>query len=198
MKIKFLLLISLGIFQTSQAQKSEIVFQVNFKSENIGTLHAIAEQKGPTYIKDIKSLTDTKVIMMSLHVESEVTIAHENGIMIKGTAYRHANRGAEDVHAMVTKIDDQTYQVERNGKKEKMENINIVFCVADLFFKEPKGIKNVFSNMYTKMLTVKELGQSKYLLVTPDNKNSYYTYQNGKLMMVETDTPLGKVISKRI
>lgn len=198
MKIKFLLLINLGLLQVSWAQKSEIVFNVNFKSEHIGTLHAIEEKKGTTSIKDIKTVTDTKVIMMSLHVESEVTTAHENGSMIKGTAYRHANRGAEDVHAMVTKIDSKTYQVERNGKKEKMDNMNIAFCVADLFFKEPKGIKNVFSNMYAKMLTLKELGQGKYLLVTPDNKNSYYTYQNGKLITVETDTPLGKVISKRI
>ena len=52
--------------------------------------------------------------------------------------------------------------------------------------------------MYAEFLQVNELSPGKYQLITPDNKNSYYTYRAGQLVMVETDTPLGMVVSKRI
>lgn len=42
------------------------------------------------------------------------------------------------------------------------------------------------------------MGGGKYQLITPDKKNSYYNYLNGKLTMVEADTPVGKVVSKRL
>ncbi len=198
MKFSLLLSFYLAALQLSLAQKTEATFEVTFKGDKIGTLHALEDRSGSQLVKDLRTVTDTKVIMMSIHVESEVSITHIDGALIKGTAYRHANRGAEDVHAHVTRIDDTSYEVERNGRKEKMENVKIDFCVIDLFFREPRGMKTIFSNMYAQMLTIKNVGAGKYMLVTPDNKNSYYTYQNGKLMTVETDTPVGKVVSTRI
>jgi hypothetical protein len=48
------------------------------------------------------------------------------------------------------------------------------------------------------MLPLKLVSPGKYWLETPDNKDSYYTYINGKLIFVEANTALGKVISKRV
>jgi hypothetical protein len=197
MKAYIVLFLLLTLTNKSWAQKQEIKFQVNFKDNAIGTLLAVQETSGTKSTKDLKTLTDTKVLMMAVHVESEVNVIHQDGVLQKGVAYRHANRGAEDVHATVIMKGDKNYQIERNGKTEKMI-ANISFCVVDLFFREPKGISKIFSNMYTKVLTLKEISPGTYMLMTPDNKNSYYTYQNGKLMVVETDTPLGKVVSRRI
>lgn len=180
-----------------QAQTLEYAFEVTFKDKKIGTLHAKEEKSATRTIKDLRTETDTKIIMMSIHVESEVSVTHSNDGLIKGTAYRHANRGSEDVHAHVTRLGTNLYEIERNGKKDKLENTKITFCVIDLYFREPKGIKNIFSNMYAQMLSIKQIEPGKYQLITPDKKNSTYTYRNGKLMTIETDTPVGKVISKR-
>jgi hypothetical protein len=127
-----------------------------------------------------------------------VKSTHESGILINGTSYRHANRGADDVQATVIKTGNKIYQRERNGEKSKIEGKEISTCVIDLFFREPKGVKIIFSNMYADFLMVKEIGSGKYQLITPDKKDSYYTYKNGKLITIESDTPVGKVISKRI
>lgn len=197
MKTWILLFLLLLATNKSWAQKEEITFEVKFKEDKIGNLIAVKEKTGTKSTKDLRTLTDTKVLMMSIHVESEVNVIHQDGVLIKGIAYRHANRGAEDVHSTVIRKGDKNYQIDRNGETEKMTK-NITFCVVDLFFQEPKGVSTVFSNMYAKALTLKEISSGKYMLTTPDNKNSYYTYQNGKLKLVETDTPLGKVVSKRI
>jgi hypothetical protein len=179
------------------AQKEEIKFEVNFKDKKIGTLIATKDKVGNKLTKDIRTLTDTKILLMSIHVESEVSVIYQDGELFKGTAYRQANRGSEDVQSMVIRKSEKNYQINRNGIVEKL-NEPITLCVVDLFFQEPIGVVSVFSNMYGKKLNLKSTGPGKYKLITPDNKHSYYSYQNGKLMLVETDTPVGKVISKRL
>lgn len=198
MKSKLILLLLFLSFQLSLAQKVENVFKVSFKNKDIGTIHAVEDRSGTKSTKDLRTQTDAKVLMISVHVESEVKSTHDNGVLIEGTSYRHASRGAEDVNAHVIKIGDKLYQREKNGKKSTIEKQEITICVIDLFFREPKGVKTIFSNMYADFLTLKEIGSGKYQLVTPDKKDSFYTYQNDKLIMVESNTPLGKVISSRI
>jgi hypothetical protein len=198
--MKTLATIFLCIFIVSSllAQKTEIAFEVSFKGKKIGVVKAIEEKTGTKSIKNLKTEMDTKILVVSVHVESEVKVVKENGILVEGTAYRHANRGAEDVHAHVKKIASKTYQRERNGQISKIEKEDITMCMVDLYFKEPKGVTSVFSNMYAEKLELKAMGAGKYQLITPDKKNSYYTYQNGKLITVEADTPVGKVLSKRV
>ena len=198
--MKFQLLSIALVFSTlvAVAQKKEIVFNVAFKDKNIGTIHAVKEVSGTKVSSDLKTNTDAKVFMMSIHVESEVTAVKENGVLVQGTAFRHANRGSEDVHAKVTKVADKTYQAVKNGKTTKIENKLIDVCVVDLYHQEPKGLNAIFSNMYADFLKVKALGAGKYQVTTPDNKDTYYNYQNGQLVLVESNTPLGKVVCKRI
>jgi hypothetical protein len=180
------------------AQKTEITFEVSFKGKKIGVVKAIEEKAGTKSTKNLKTETDTKILVVSVHVESEVTVIKENNVLVEGTAYRHANRGSEDVHAHVKKIGSKSYQRERNSQTSKIENEDITMCMVDLYFKEPNGVASVFSNMYAEKLELKAMGAGKYQLITPDKKNSYYTYQNGKLVKVEADTPVGKVLSKRL
>ncbi len=198
MKIVTILLLNTFLVRSLFAQKTEIAFEVSFKGKKIGVVKAIEEKTGTKSIKNLKTETDTKILVVSVHVESEVKVVKENGILVEGTAYRHANRGAEDVHAHVKKIASKTYQRERNGQTSKIEKEDITMCMIDLYFKEPKGVASVFSNMYAGKLELKAMGGGKYQLITPDKKNSYYSYQNGKLVTVEADTPVGKVLSKRI
>ncbi len=198
MKTLATIFLSIFIISSLAAQKTEIAFEVSFNGKKIGIVKAIEEKTGTKSVKNLKTETDTKILVVSVHVESEVKVVKENDLLIEGTAYRHANRGAEDVHAHVKKIGSKTYQRERNGKTSKIENEDITVCMVDLYFKEPKGVSFVFSNMYAEKLELKAMGGGKYQLITPDKKNSYYTYQNGKLLTVEADTPVGKVLSKRV
>jgi hypothetical protein len=116
MKIKLLVLVILISSIAAFAQKKEIVFNVFFKDKNIGTIHAVKEVVGTKLSTDLRTNTDAKVFMMSIHVESEVSATKEKGGLVQGTAYRHANRGSEDVHAKVIKVAEKTYQTQKNPK----------------------------------------------------------------------------------
>jgi len=182
---------------TLSAQKTELQFDIYFKGDKIGSLKATEDKVSNQVVKEIKTQSDTRVFSFAVHVESELHTVHENGNLIKGTAYRHANRGSEDVHAHTEKGTNGQYQRERNGKKSTLAQA-ITICVADLFFREPKGLTKVYSNMHADFVTVKPLGSGKYQVTSPDKKVAYYTYQNGKLAMMEVDTPVGKATTKRV
>jgi len=199
MKKNFFLLASFLLVGTiTHAQKQEVLFDVIYKDEKVGVLHA---QETKTESKSFKLLTietNTTFLFIPIHMESEVTTTQKNGILTEGTAYRNASRKSNDVIATVTKIGYKLYQRERNGVKDKIRNQRITYCVVDLYFKEPLGVTKVFSNMYAQMLELKRMDNGQYQLITPDNNNSLYSYKNGKLISIEVDTFVGKVISKRI
>lgn len=179
------------------AQQTNISFDVFMKGKDIGDVIATEQKTNNKSIKDIKTNCDNKVLMVSVHVESELTTTHENGSLIKGTAYRHANRGSSDVHAQTTRTGTKQYSIERNGTKTSISNQEIQFCVADLYFREPKGLSTVFSNMWGANVTIATLGNGKYKVTNPDGKSSTYIYQNGNLIQMEVDTPIGTITTKR-
>jgi len=199
MKKNFFLLASFLLVVTiTHAQKQEIFFDVIYKDEKVGVLHAKETNTKSKSFKLLTIETNTTFLFIPIHMESEVTTIHENGILMKGTAFRNASRKSSDVIATVTKIGFNLYQRERNGVKDKIRNQRIAYCVVDLYFKEPLGVTRVFSNMYAQMLELKRMDNGQYQLITPDNNNSLYSYRNGKLISIEVDTLVGKVISKRI
>jgi len=199
MKKNFFLLTGfLLVYNFTLAQKKEILFDVMFKEEKIGILRAQETKSESTSLKVLTIETSTTFLFIPIHVESEVSTTQKGGVLIKGTAYRNASRKSSDVIATVTKIGFHLYQRELNGVKDKIKNQRITFCVVDLYFKEPVKITRVFSNMYTQMLTMKRIDNGVYQLITPDNNNSLYTYWNGELISIEVDTPVGKVMTKRI
>lgn len=199
MRLNFYLLVASlipGII--THAQKQEILFDVMFKDEKVGVLRAQETKSESTSLKLLTTETSTTFLFIPIHMESEVSTTQKNGTLIKGTAYRNASRKSSDVIATVTKIGLRLYQRERNGVKDKIKNQRITFCVVDLYFKEPVEITKVFSNMYAQTLKLKRMDNGVYQLITPDNNNSLYTYRNGELISIEVDTPVGKVMTRRI
>lgn len=179
------------------AQKTETIFNVFLKDENIGQIVASETISGNSIVRDIRSKTDAKILAFSIHVESDTKITKGNEIMTEGIAYRHANRGAEDVHASTKRVANKKYERNKNDKKSILENTDITFCVADLYFKEPKGLTKIYSNMWAEMVEIKNLGNGVYQVTTPDKKKSLYTFKNSKLVVIELDTPAGKIVSRR-
>jgi hypothetical protein len=194
----YLLATFLLVWTFTFAQKEKILFDVIYKDKKIGVLHALETKSKSKSLKVLTVETNASFLFISIHMESEVSTTQKNGILFKGTAYRNASRKSSDVIATVTKTGFRNYKRELNGVKDKIKNQRITFCVVDLYFKEPIGVVQVFSNMYAEMLQLKRISVGKYQLITPDNNDTLYSYESGKLISIEANTPVGKVFSKRI
>lgn len=194
----FFSLLMLGSALSSFMPTEQARFEIIFDDDKIGHVSVSEMKEGDKTIRDLKTVS-TAHIIISIHVETEAKVTrNKNGVIIEGIGYRHANRGSEDVHAHTQWIGNKKYKVNRNGKSWVLDDHPIHYCIADMYFKEPIGKTHVYSNMYGANLTISSMGNGKYHVVTPDKKDSYYTYQNGKLMEVEVSTPVGKVLTKRI
>ena len=198
MRKSLTLLLLLHVFTYVKGQKSEISFHVYLKDKLIGKVEAIEIKKGTEVIRDVKAESDASVMMLSVHVETDTKVINGNRVQIEGTAYRHTNRGPSDIHATTKRLAAKKYELDRNGTKSLYELEEITFSVTDLFFEEPVGIQKIFSNMFAEMVPLKTLGSGKYQVTTPDKKSTIYTYSNGKLVVIESETPAGNVLSKRI
>lgn len=178
------------------AQSEKITFDVFLKDKKIGQVIAEGHTTGAVIIHDIKSVTEANVMVFSIHVETDMKTEKNQEVMISGAAYRHSNRGLEDVHAETKRLTEKKYERMKNGKKSLFSS-EITFTVSDLYFKEPIGLNTIYSNMYADMVSIEQLNNGKYKVKTSDAKESIYTYSNGKLTHVEFDTPVGKIISMR-
>jgi len=180
-----------------KAQNTTINFDVIYDGKSIGTVTASKEIEGKKVVKNLRSNTDAKVLMLSVHVESEVKVHSEGEIMTSATAYRHANRGAEDIQTTTVKGAGNTYDIIKNGEKIQLTHVGIKFCVTDLYFSEPLGISSIFSSTYGAFLPLKYISKGVYKLVLPDGKTTTFTYVNGKLTQAIATMSLGDILFKR-
>ena len=192
MKILILILISFGSVNLN-AQSVVTYFDIVLNDKTIGVLKASKHTNGKQTTKNISSNSKTNVFSVSVHVESEIYVISENEILKTSFAYRQANRGSENLETKVKYIASSKYEIVKNGQKISL-NRPIGYCVADLYFKEPKGLNSVFSNTHGEFLIIKPLGKSEYELNLPDGKSNIFKYLNGKLIQVETKMIVGKVI----
>ncbi|HEY9886740.1 MAG TPA: DUF6134 family protein, partial [Vampirovibrionales bacterium] len=143
--------------------------------------------------KDLRTKTEVNLIALSVYVESEVKLLKVGNQLIKSVSYRNANRGTEDIVSEISKIGAKEYKVKRNGKEFKLIDTEISYCTVDLYFSEPKNIDAVFSSMYAEYLNIEEVSPHRYKMSSPKSKDTFYTYKDGKLIIVEIDTSVGRV-----
>lgn len=70
---------------------------------------------------------------------------------------------------------------ERYKKKETPFSLSTV----TLYYKEPLGVKQIFSENYQQLCDLKTIGANAYELALPDGKVNQYFYKNGKLVEVK-------------
>ncbi|MES2381781.1 MAG: DUF6134 family protein [Bacteroidota bacterium] len=188
----FLLLLTTLLF----AQTSQMKFEVNFNGMNIGSITATKTILGKKETIDVKTNTDASILVMSIHVESEINLHKEQAVLKNGIAYRHSNRGTENIIGYTQKLGNK-YVSNINHKVDTIYKPAITFTVADLYFTEPIGLTEIYSNMYGSFVKISDLGNHKYKFTTPDGKVNAYTYINGQLSIIEVELSIGKVVSKR-
>jgi hypothetical protein len=172
-------------------------FDILYRDKVIGEVMVKEINTSDGVIRKLESNSTIRIII-SVHVKAEYQVVrNKNGLMTEGIGSREANMGNHNVQSKTRCVAPNKYKVERNGEVWIHNDFPIDFCVADMFFSEPNGRTQVYSNMYGKNLSLVREKDRSYHLVTPDGKDSFYYYQNGKLLRVEFGTPIGKIITRR-
>jgi hypothetical protein len=73
----------------------------------------------------------------------------------------------------------------KNNKKDI--NFPISSTITSLYYKEPINIKEVYSERYGQMCSIKRISDTNYGVSFPDGKQGIYTYKNGQCREVQMD-----------
>lgn len=164
-------------------------YEVRVANHAVGTIEARRNVSGQSKSISIK----THIQVMLSKVNSDISNEYTNDILTQARSSRITGKNGEDKQT-TTRREGNAYTIVSNGERQVLGNTEILHCVGDLYFNEPKHVTRTFSESLGKFLTIKALGNGSYELQLPEGKRNVYKYDNGTLIQVEVDHTFGKAL----
>ncbi|WP_025761538.1 DUF6134 family protein [Dyadobacter tibetensis] len=135
-------------------------------------------------------------------VESEFKMLFQNGRFSNTSIYSNGKLVQADfVHSLNGNTKERTntkyktsqlYEVRFNdeaGQSKAIQNITepIHATLTTLFYKEPKGIRSVYSERFGQFCAVSKLSLQDYKVQMPDGKQNVYSYRDGRFFEMQTE-----------
>lgn len=79
------------------------------------------------------------------------------------------------------------YRIQVNDELSRLTNRRISYSAASLYYREPVGISEVFSERHGQFCQLRSLGGHSYELTQPDGRKNRYRYLNGVCQEVEVN-----------
>lgn len=166
------------------------IYDIRYGNNSIGTLEAKQETAGDTRKISLQSRVQMKILS---RMEVDIFVEYRHNVLYKARATRRQARSSPDNKETTTQqLVTKGYTVNRNGVISTPSETRITFCVSDLYFTEPREIKQVYSETFGVFLHIRLTADKRYELTLPDGKKSFYQYEKGKLKEVEISHALGK------
>lgn len=168
-----------GLMITIQAQ-GQASFDIQLAGRNIGILHVpVAVTKNEVIIQRIEAEFSVPLYTGKFSNESHF----QKGVLVNSTSINYGNDQLKE--KTVTRLTgEKYYEATFSGENSKKKSVvhltgDIVLTVTSLYYGEPTNHKQVYSERYGKMCTLKRLSAGNYELLFPDGKKSIYKYQKG-------------------
>ncbi len=192
----FLLLICAIIpcFTAYKAAAQNYVYEIRYANSPVGTLEVKQEVSGAHRRIFISSRVQMKLFS---RMDTDIKTEYLHNVLEKARAVRLGGKSAENKET-VTERAQKGYVVIRKGEEATLKQTQISYCVGDLYFSEPKDIREVYSETLGQFLPIKQLEDKRYELSMPDGKRNMYRYEKGRLTDVEVNHQLGKAYFRLI
>lgn len=129
----------------------------------------------------IEAVSEVKVkIFIKINLKYNLNCTYKNNELLFSSVTTYVN-GKIHSTSKTEKMGDY-YTITKNGHSSKYLN-KITFSGALLYYREPKGLLNIYSEFDNLEKPIKNTGINNYQIINPkDGHLSEYTYKNGILM----------------
>ncbi|MFK5981617.1 MAG: hypothetical protein QM499_01795 [Flavobacteriaceae bacterium] len=129
----------------------------------------------------IEVISEVKVkLFISIDLKYKLNCTYKNNELFYSSVTTYVN-GKIHSTSKTEKIGDY-YSITKNGHSSKFLD-KIPFSGALLYYSEPKGLTNIFSEFDNLKKPIKNIGINEYQITNPKNGHlSEYKYKNGVLM----------------
>lgn len=108
-----------------------------------------------------------------------------NGKLIHSYIYRKMNGNVKtDKH---TRCTDHGYEVEEASGKKELDVKNVSYNMDCLYFKEPVGISQVYSDNFQQFVSIEKKPEGYYKIRFPDGNSNDYYYKDGVCAVIHVN-----------
>ncbi|MBD0776842.1 hypothetical protein HPE56_03465 [Maribacter sp. ANRC-HE7] len=174
----------IGQFDVPNGDNTSLLFDIIMNDKVIGSLEATRTTDGSQTI--YKSLTSIKTkIIKDVEVDYEYNVIFEKSILKKANVDILIN---QKPHVKTrTGLKDKNYYVIKNGKPKTVLHQAIDYTTVLLFFREPTGINECFSEQGGSLNAIVALGNHSYKKINAKKQENIYYYKNGSLEKADID-----------
>lgn len=172
-----------------QTHAQKLKYNVKLKNDIVGQMQAERTTGSKSKIR-IDSHISLQLVL-KLELEYFMESVYEKGVLILSQTIQKAN-GKEHANTTTSK-EKEGYKVTTQKSNTVFPRSEIRYNLCRMYFEEPAGIHEVWSDTYGTMLKIRPTGKGRYELALPDGKHNYYTYYKGICTLVETELMIGKV-----
>ncbi|CAG4998077.1 hypothetical protein DYBT9275_01921 [Dyadobacter sp. CECT 9275] len=164
------------------------VYNVSVAGKTVGSLRVYRIQpKNDIRVQRVES--EFKFLFHSGKFSSQSSF--EGGKLVSSVSTHYVNGDLKEKTRTDIKA-GHVYEVLFSEKKDhvtqtKRLNYPIHNTVSTLFYQEPGEMREVYSERFGQMCSVKKLSEQRYQVTLPDGKQNLYSYRSGRCTEVEAD-----------
>ena len=136
---------------------------VRYRADGLVVVHLLGEKSMKTLI--ISTYRDNTLTESSFLDKLNGKTKHDSRVIREGTGYR----------------------IQVNEDLSRLANRRISYSTSSLYYQEPVGMKEVFSERHGQFCRLSPLGNHTYELVQPDGRKNRYRYVDGVCQEVEVN-----------
>jgi hypothetical protein len=181
-------LLAIMLINIKNSDAQTYVYETRALGIHAGDMEITKRVSGNLEYYTITSKNSINYVLGRIDVEHKTSVIYKDGVLQE--SFLRTDKNGEVEQFCSVSYDGQTYKIQT--EKEKLSLASpITASVVTLYFKEPVGLTEIFSEAFGRMVPVTEIKPHKYSIKLPDGKKNTYTYEKGILVEVEVPSPVG-------
>lgn len=175
----------IGLYSFGPASQTQTFkYDVIVYNRSIGTFTATRTDLNERSEYILESKISTR-IFKQIDYEFTMHSAFENSILVKSDLKNMMNDKLKQ--SSTVRFDGSSYLIKTPDKTLKHNKDKVSYSSASIYFEEPVNRKFLFSENYGINLPIIKVDAHKYMVKVPNGDKNYYTYENGRVTVVEFD-----------
>lgn len=151
--------------------------------KEIGEITASLTESTHTQTYEILSNVSFRVFWKRYHRTTHNLVVYAGGSMETSYSGVYMNNDLEDSTSLIQE-NNHYYVYQHPHTSYMLNSSDLTFSTAKLYFQEPQGIKEVYSERFLQHCRLEAQEGNRYKLYLPDGKVNYYTYEDSELVKV--------------
>lgn len=169
---------------------NELLFKITYHNYHFGYVKAVQYAFEATTIYTILGKSEGDLFFKKITSENSIyTVFEKNELVKSTTVFKRNGKTLNNTH---TTLAEGKYMISTVENTNRLIRDEINFTVALMYFQEPLGITNVYSEAWGKVLPLINRN-NHYTFTIPDGTVCTFKYKDGVLVEVISQTIIGEI-----